>query len=258
MIGVHESACPHCGGTIKPAAKICKHCRAAVERPVDHVGSSQIGAAELLKQAQELHFAKDFAAALTAYQRIVTEWPETREAAAAVKQLENLSPGVKPGSRPAVRHEPRAASTQPQLPVAQPELLERRGRRRFSPKVAALALFALAAIIVALVVARLHRQENAGLWTGTCPAPGSELLQEMQRCDDENGQKRIGVLCGRTVVHARTGNNDNYKVGDRLGECFSCGEFVKLGVYSKGVESCVETSWLKSQEFKDLAKVFGR
>lgn len=93
--------CPHCGGAIKPAAKICKHCRAAIDIVVP---SPREGAAALLKQAKDLHYSQNFSSAVMIYQRLVAEFPGTSEAAAAAPQIENLrkfaSPAVTSGSPP--------------------------------------------------------------------------------------------------------------------------------------------------------------
>jgi hypothetical protein len=114
------------------------------------------------------------------------------------------------------------------------------------------AAFALAiVIVVGVIVSRSGKGENAGLWTGTCPAAESDMQRDLAKCWAKHDPL---VSCGRTVVSAQTGNNDHYKLGDKLDECWICGEIVRSGVYTKGVDSCVETHWMDSPEFKKIQR----
>jgi hypothetical protein len=63
-----------------------------VEREAPAVAEAPDDAAAkvLVKQAEDLHFAKKFAEARAIYERVVVEYPDSKQADAAKRQLDNL------------------------------------------------------------------------------------------------------------------------------------------------------------------------
>lgn len=120
----------------------------------------------------------------------------------------------------------------------------------------------LGLVVVIALVAGLRRggKENAGLWSGTCPATESELMKEVSTCFEAEKGKSLaqGKNCGRAVVAKRTGGNDHYKLGDTLNDCYLCGQFILSGLYpaEKGASQCVSSRWMESDEFKKIQNVF--